>query len=288
MSLPIVSSHSEALCAAVTTASHALPQMERFKRCATLFAQSHKADVNAHDSSTDQMLQVFVRLAQVSLPPIVRAHSELACDCHQPPTRVLQADVAERDSECVVQALCNRNSRLHARVRMLLDAEWSVDSKAGCLSCFVDLIPLIFLLQRASELRSPDESKYRKEVLPLLHDAQFVRSLRDVLSSLSRNPAAPSVAHALAEVQQRVDWYCTWYPHTLQHVFAAAVRFFFMMSRFVPDACATLSNLMVVDALQECVQRHLEADGSTQAILERTSRIVHPDRVPLPRVVQNV
>ncbi len=70
MSLPIVSNHSEALCAAVTTASHALPQMERFKRCATLFAQSHKADVNAHDSSTDQMLQVIVRLAQVLLPPI--------------------------------------------------------------------------------------------------------------------------------------------------------------------------------------------------------------------------
>jgi ATP phosphoribosyltransferase len=52
-------------------------------------------------------------------------------------------------------------------------------------------------------------------------------------------------------------------------VFAAAVRFFFMMSRFVPDACATLSNLMVVDALQECVQRHLEADGETQAILDK-------------------
>jgi hypothetical protein len=41
-------------------------ETERFKRCAVILAQSQKSNVNAHGTSTDQMLQVFLHFTEVS------------------------------------------------------------------------------------------------------------------------------------------------------------------------------------------------------------------------------
>jgi hypothetical protein len=61
-----------------------------------------------------------------------------------------------------------------------------------------------------------------------------------------------------------------------------SMKFFHTISRYVTDACATLSRLKVVDALQEIAQAHCEADSDAQAILQCITCIVEPGRAVVP------